>query len=87
MPDLPPPPLHKRPPRTNALACDCIRGNFASSMASRSSLNGYITNIKLLRTVFKIDFLLHETKVTGVDQVTARCGGRVPSESWAAPCP
>jgi hypothetical protein len=56
-------------------------------MASRSSLNGYITNIKLLRTVFKIDFLLHETKVTGVDQVTARCGGRVPSESWAAPCP
>ena len=37
------------------------------------TLDGYLFNMRLLRTIFNIEFDLHTIEVTDADLITARC--------------
>lgn len=57
------------------------RVTFRDPITSYSTIQGYVANIKFLRTIFRPKFTLHDIKQTGEDEITyvstSRCFQRV----------
>jgi hypothetical protein len=59
------------------------RITFRDPITSYSTIQGYVTNIKFLKTIFQPKFTLHDIKQTGEDEITYVCINRTfASTAW-----